>query len=91
MDSEKHRFFTGVTNELILDNLKALSTAGHLLRNVFPDSLQPIYLLLLFTQRLSNPITNIIDIFRGQPRQVNTTATDHIDRFMFPQPVNNLR
>ena len=36
MDSEKHRFFTGVTNELILRNLKTLSTAGHLLRARIP-------------------------------------------------------
>jgi len=29
MDSEKHRFYTGVPNELILHNLKSLSAAGH--------------------------------------------------------------
>jgi len=29
MDSEKHRFYTGVPNDLILHNLKALSAAGH--------------------------------------------------------------
>ena len=36
MDSEKHLFFTGVTNELILHNLKTLSTAGHLIRARIP-------------------------------------------------------
>lgn len=29
MDSEKHRFYTGVPNELILHNLRSLSAAGH--------------------------------------------------------------
>lgn len=36
MDSEKHLFFTGVTNELILHNLKTLSTAGHQIRARVP-------------------------------------------------------
>ena len=36
MDSEKHLFYTGVPNELILHNLKALSTAGHPINARFP-------------------------------------------------------
>jgi pyruvate formate lyase activating enzyme len=36
MDSEKHRFYTGVPNERILHNLKALSAAGHLINARIP-------------------------------------------------------
>ena len=36
MDSKKHRFYTGVPNERILHNLKALSAAGHLINARIP-------------------------------------------------------
>ena len=36
MDDQKHRRVTGVSNRMILENLKALSTAGHRIRIRFP-------------------------------------------------------